>query len=58
MAAPGASLRWLSAATAAIPQLQQLAGQNGLKLGTAGMPAGLTSAARASKTASARKGSR
>jgi ABC-type transporter Mla subunit MlaD len=39
LAAPGASLRWTSAATAAIPQLQQLAAQSGLKLGTAAMPA-------------------
>jgi hypothetical protein len=39
LAAPGASLRWTSAAAAAIPQLQQLAAQNGLKLGTASMPA-------------------
>jgi hypothetical protein len=39
LAAPGASLRWTSAAAAAIPQLQQIAGQNGLKLGTASMPA-------------------
>ncbi|HZE05416.1 MAG TPA: hypothetical protein VE127_09340, partial [Solirubrobacteraceae bacterium] len=36
--APGASLRWTSAATAAIQQIEQLAGQNGLKLGTASMP--------------------
>lgn len=39
LAAPGASLRWTSAATAAITQIQQLAAQNGLKLGTASMPA-------------------
>jgi phospholipid/cholesterol/gamma-HCH transport system substrate-binding protein len=39
LAAPGASLRWTSAATAAIPQIQQLAAQNGLKLGTTSMPA-------------------
>jgi hypothetical protein len=39
LAAPGASLRWTSAATAAIGQIQQLAAQNGLKLGTASMPA-------------------
>jgi phospholipid/cholesterol/gamma-HCH transport system substrate-binding protein len=38
LAAPGASLRWTSAAAAAIPQLQQLASQSGLKLGTASMP--------------------
>jgi ABC-type transporter Mla subunit MlaD len=38
LAAPGASLRWTSAGAAAIPQLQQLAGQSGLRLGTAGMP--------------------
>ncbi len=39
LSAPGASLRWTSAATAAIPQIQQLAAQDGLKLGTASMPA-------------------
>jgi ABC-type transporter Mla subunit MlaD len=39
LAAPGASLRWTSAAAAAIPAIQQLAAQNGLKLGTASMPA-------------------
>ena len=39
LSAPGASLRWTSAATAAIPQIQQLAAQDGLKLGTAAMPA-------------------
>jgi hypothetical protein len=43
LSAPGASLRWLSAATAAIPQLQQLASQGGLSLGTAGLPASVTS---------------
>jgi phospholipid/cholesterol/gamma-HCH transport system substrate-binding protein len=39
LSAPGASLRWESAAAAALGQIQQLAGQNGLKLGTASMPA-------------------
>jgi phospholipid/cholesterol/gamma-HCH transport system substrate-binding protein len=39
LSAPGAALRWTSAAAAAIPQLQQLAAQSGLSLGTAGMPA-------------------
>ena len=39
LSAPGASLRWTSAATAAIPQVQQLAAQDGLQLGTASMPA-------------------
>jgi phospholipid/cholesterol/gamma-HCH transport system substrate-binding protein len=38
LAAPGASLRWTSAATAALSQIQQLASQSGLKLGTTGMP--------------------
>ena len=40
LAAPGASLRWTSAATEALGQIQQLAGQSGLKLGTASMPKG------------------
>ena len=39
LAEPGASLRWTSAAAAALPEIQQLAAQNGLKLGTASMPA-------------------
>jgi len=38
LSAPGASLRWTSAAAAALSQIQQLAGQSGLTLGTAGMP--------------------
>jgi phospholipid/cholesterol/gamma-HCH transport system substrate-binding protein len=40
LSAPGASLRWASAAAAALPQISQLAGQDGLKLGTASMPTG------------------
>jgi hypothetical protein len=43
LAAPGAALRWTSAAAAAIPQIQQLAAQNGLRLGTAAMPASVQS---------------
>jgi phospholipid/cholesterol/gamma-HCH transport system substrate-binding protein len=43
LSAPGAALRWTSAAAAAIPQLQQLAAQSGLRLGTAAMPASVTS---------------
>jgi ABC-type transporter Mla subunit MlaD len=39
LAAPGASLRWTSAATAALSQIQKLASQDGLRLGAAGMPA-------------------
>ncbi|HTU87328.1 MAG TPA: MlaD family protein [Solirubrobacteraceae bacterium] len=39
LTAPGASLRWDSAAAAALPEISQLAGQDGLKLGTASMPA-------------------
>jgi phospholipid/cholesterol/gamma-HCH transport system substrate-binding protein len=39
LGAPGASLRWTSAATAALGQIQQLAAQNGLKVGAAKMPA-------------------
>ncbi len=50
LSAPGASLRWTSAAAAAIPQLQQLAAQDGLKLGTASMPA-LRSSSKKSATA-------
>ena len=38
LAAPGASLRWTSAATAALSQIEQIAGQNGLKVGAASMP--------------------
>ena len=38
LSAPGASLRWTSAGAAALPQIQQLAAQDGLKLGTAAMP--------------------
>jgi phospholipid/cholesterol/gamma-HCH transport system substrate-binding protein len=37
--APGASLRWDSAAAAAIPQVRSLASSAGLSLGTAAMPA-------------------
>ena len=52
LAAPGASLRWTSAATAALGQIQQLAAQDGLKLGTASMPSlGASSAAKRSATA-------
>jgi ABC-type transporter Mla subunit MlaD len=39
LSAPGAPLRWTSAAAAAIPQIQKLAAQDGLSLGTTGMPA-------------------
>ncbi len=39
LAAPGASLRWESAAAAAIPQVRNLASLGGLSLGTAAMPA-------------------
>jgi phospholipid/cholesterol/gamma-HCH transport system substrate-binding protein len=55
LAAPGASLRWTSAATAALGQIQQLASQNGLKLGTASMPA-LGSSNAAKRSATARSG--
>jgi hypothetical protein len=60
LAAPGASLRWTSAAAAAIPQLQQLASQNGLKLGTASMPALAhdSSSSSGAKTAAARRARR
>lgn len=40
LSAPGAALRWTSAATAAIPVLRQLAGAAGLNLGSAAMPTG------------------
>ncbi len=58
LSSPGASLRWTSAAAAAIPQIEQLAGQNGLKLGTASMPALRSSAstAGAKQSASRRAG--
>jgi phospholipid/cholesterol/gamma-HCH transport system substrate-binding protein len=53
LAAPGASLRWTSAATEALGQIQQLASQSGLTLGTAAMPAlgGSSNAAKRSATA-------
>jgi ABC-type transporter Mla subunit MlaD len=54
LAAPGASLRWTSAAAAVIPQIQQLANQSGLKLGTAAMPKLGGSSASAKKSATAR----
>jgi phospholipid/cholesterol/gamma-HCH transport system substrate-binding protein len=38
LASPGASLRWTSAATEALGQIQQLAAQDGLKVGSAPMP--------------------
>ncbi len=38
LSAPGASLRWTSAAAAAIPQVRKLASLSGLGLGTAAMP--------------------
>jgi len=40
LSAPGADLRWDSAASSALGQISSLAGQDGLKLGTAAMPAG------------------
>ncbi len=39
LAAPGASVRWASAAAAAIPQVRNLTSAAGLGLGTASMPA-------------------
>jgi hypothetical protein len=38
LSAPGASLRWTSAAAEAIPQVRKLAATSGLGLGTAAMP--------------------
>jgi phospholipid/cholesterol/gamma-HCH transport system substrate-binding protein len=60
LAAPGASLRWTSAAAAAIPQIEQLAAQNGLKLGTASMPALArdSSSNRSAKQSAARRAGR
>jgi phospholipid/cholesterol/gamma-HCH transport system substrate-binding protein len=43
LASPGASLRWDSAAASAVRQISQLAGQDGLKLGTAAMPTSTSS---------------
>jgi phospholipid/cholesterol/gamma-HCH transport system substrate-binding protein len=43
LSSPGASLRWASAAAAALPEISQLAGQDGLALGTASMPTSSTS---------------
>jgi hypothetical protein len=59
LSAPGASLRWTSAATAALSQIQKLASQDGLRLGAAGMPAlGGGSNGTAAKPAAARGASR
>jgi ABC-type transporter Mla subunit MlaD len=57
LSAPGAALRWTSAA-AAIPQLQQLASQSGLSLGSAGMPALGARSSNASKASTARRATR
>jgi hypothetical protein len=38
LSAPGASLRWTSAAAEAIPQVRKLAATSGLGLGTSAMP--------------------
>jgi hypothetical protein len=54
LAAPGASLRWDSAAAEAIPQVRQLASTSGLGLGTAAMPQ-LASATNAKSSALSRK---
>ncbi len=56
LAAPGASLRWTSAAAAAIPQIRSLAQMDGLKLGTANMPSGASanSSSASEKSASRR----
>ncbi len=43
LSAPGANLRWDSAASSALGQISNLAGQDGLKLGTAAMPTGTSS---------------
>jgi phospholipid/cholesterol/gamma-HCH transport system substrate-binding protein len=45
LSAPGAALRWTSAAAAAIPQVRTLAAATGLGLGTAAMPALKTASA-------------
>jgi phospholipid/cholesterol/gamma-HCH transport system substrate-binding protein len=44
LTAPGANLRWDSAAASALGQISSLAGQDGLTLGTAAMPTGTSSA--------------
>jgi phospholipid/cholesterol/gamma-HCH transport system substrate-binding protein len=56
LSAPGASLRWDSAAAAALPQISKLAGQDGLKLGTAAMPT--TSSANSANKSAVRKGAK
>ena len=43
LTSPGASLRWDSAAASALGQISQLAGQDGLRLGTAAMPTSTSS---------------
>jgi hypothetical protein len=58
LSAPGAALRWTSAAAAAIPQIQKLAGQDGLSLGTAGMPALPGAASNGSQRSASRSGAR
>jgi hypothetical protein len=57
LAAPGASLRWTSAAAAALSQIQQLANQDGLKVGTAAMPQ-LGGSSNSAKRSAARRGAR
>ena len=56
LSAPGAALRWDSAAAAALPQISKLAGQDGLKLGTAAMPT--TSSANSANKSAVRKGAK
>ncbi len=50
LSAPGASLRWDSAAAAAIPQVRKLASMSGLGLGTAAMPQLKTASATTAKS--------
>jgi phospholipid/cholesterol/gamma-HCH transport system substrate-binding protein len=56
LSAPGAALRWDSAAAAALPQISKLAGQDGLKLGTAAMPT--ASSANSANKSAVRKGAK
>jgi phospholipid/cholesterol/gamma-HCH transport system substrate-binding protein len=54
LTSPGAGLRWDSAAAAGLGQISSLAGQDGLKLGTAAMPASTSSGADNSANRSAK----
>jgi phospholipid/cholesterol/gamma-HCH transport system substrate-binding protein len=51
LSAPGASLRWASAAEAALPEIQSLASQDGLKLGTVSLSSLTSSSSSTDKSA-------